>query len=49
MRLVSAGAFVATMRAERMQCYELHLREVDRHSVGDGRMAAGPKRTVPEP
>ncbi len=48
-RLVSAGAFVATMRAEHTQGYELHLHKIDRDPAGDVLMATGPERTVPEP
>ncbi len=48
-RLVSAGAFVAIMRAERTQGYELHLRELDRNPAGDVLMATGPEPTVLEP
>ncbi len=51
-RLVSAGAFVATMRAERTPAYELHLTdfspEIGRASAGNALMATGPEPTVPE-
>jgi hypothetical protein len=51
-RLVSAGAFVATMRAERTQAYELHLTDfspkIGRASAGDVLMATRPEPTVPE-
>jgi hypothetical protein len=48
-RLVSVGAFVAIMRSERTQGYELHLHELDRDPAGDVLMATGPEPTVPEP
>jgi hypothetical protein len=48
-RLVSAGAFVAIMRAVRTQGYELHLHKLDRDPAGDVLMATGPEPTVPEP
>jgi hypothetical protein len=48
-RLISAGAFVAIMRAERMQGYELHLHEIDRDLARDVLMATGPEPTVLEP
>ncbi len=48
-RLVSAGAFVTTIHAERMQGYKLHLHEIDREPAGDVLMATGPERTVPDP
>jgi hypothetical protein len=47
--LISAGAFVATIRAECTHSYELHLHETDYQSAGDNLMATGPERTVPEP
>jgi hypothetical protein len=48
-RLVSAGAFVAIMRAERTQGYELHLHELDRDTAGDVLMATRPEPTILEP
>jgi hypothetical protein len=50
--LVSAGAFIATIRAERTHSYELHLHELgldsDCDPAGDVLMATGPEPTVPE-
>jgi hypothetical protein len=51
-RLVSAGAFIATMYAERTQAYDLHLTdfspEIGHASAGDVVMAPGPEPAVPE-
>jgi hypothetical protein len=48
--LVSAAAFVSTIRAERMQRYEIHLTDLDQDSnaVRDVLMATGPEPTVPD-
>jgi hypothetical protein len=52
-RLVSSGAFIATMRAERTHGYELHHHELglnpDRDPARDVLMATRPELTVPEP
>jgi hypothetical protein len=49
-RLVSASAFVVTVRAEGGHRYELHLADLDldRDTAGDIFMATGPEPTVPE-
>ncbi len=50
--LVSAGAFVGTMRAERMQAYDLHLTDfspkIVSASAGNVLIATEPERTVPD-
>jgi hypothetical protein len=49
-RLVSAAAFVATMRAECTQGYEFHLIDLDpdRDAAGEVLMATGSEPTVPD-
>ncbi len=49
-RLVSAVAFVTTMRAERTQGYEFDLTDLDLDcdAAGDILMATGPEPTVPD-
>jgi hypothetical protein len=49
-RLVSASAFVATVRAEGGHGYELHLADLDldRNTARDVLMATGPEPTVPD-
>jgi hypothetical protein len=52
-RLVSAGALIATLCLERTHGYELHLHKLgldpDRNPAGDVLMATGPEPTVPKP